>query len=194
MANIMSKLKYICVFCGSSAGTDPAIIAAAIELGEKMVSQNMHLVYGGAKIGVMGAIAQTVLDGGQEVIGIIPSFLKSKEVLHPDLTEIHTTKNMNDRKLQMLLKSDGFITLPGGFGTLEELFEIATGLQLGQHNKPIGLLNVNGFYDELLAALKKMVTLGFVKQHNLDLVLVDTTVEGLLRKMKNFKAPEKVIW
>ncbi|GER60852.1 TIGR00730 family Rossman fold protein [Patiriisocius marinus] len=190
----MSTLKYICVFCGSSDGKDPLITRAAIELGRAMVSHNMHLVYGGAKIGVMGTIAQTVIDGGQDVIGIIPSFLKSKEVLHPNLTEIHTTKNMNDRKLQMLEKSDGFITLPGGFGTLEELFEIATGLQLGQHKKPIGLLNINGFYDELLASLQKMVRLGFVKQHNLDLMLVDTTVEGLLAKMHDFEAPDEVLW
>jgi uncharacterized protein (TIGR00730 family) len=190
----MSALKYICVFCGSSEGSDPAIKAATIELGDAMVAQKMHLVYGGAKIGLMGAIAQTVLDGGQDVIGIIPSFLKSKEVLRPDLTEIHTTKNMNDRKLQMLEMSDGFITLPGGFGTLEELFEIATGLQLGQHQKPIGLLNVNGFYDELISALHKMVRLGFVKQHNLDLMLVDTSVCGLLNQMKNFKAPSEAGW
>lgn len=190
----MSKLKYVCVFCGSSDGKDPQITKAAVELGEVVVSKNMHLVYGGAKIGVMGTIAQIVIDGGQDVIGIIPSFLKSKEVLHPNLTEIHTTKNMNDRKLQMLEKSDCFITLPGGFGTLEELFEIATGLQLGQHKKPIGLLNVNGFYDELLASLQKMVKLGFVKQHNLDLLLVDTTVEGLIEQIHAFKAPEKVIW
>mgnify|MGYP000020236119 FL=1 len=101
---------------------------------------------------------------------------------------------MNDRKLKMLEVSDGFITLPGGFGTLEELFEIATALQLGQHKKPIGLLNINGFYDELLASLQKMVVLGFVKQHNLDLVLVDTTVEGLLCKMDGFKAPDKAVW
>lgn len=189
-----NKLKHICVFCGSSTGTDPKIIETAIELGNAMVAKNMDLVYGGAKIGVMGEIAQTVLDGGQKVIGIIPSFLKSREVLHPDLTEIHTTKNMNDRKLKMLQMSDGFITLPGGFGTLEELFEIATGLQLGQHTKPIGLLNVNGFYDELLASLNKMVKLGFVKQQNLDLLLVDTTVDGLLLQMKKFKAPAKAIW
>ena len=190
----MSKLKYICVFCGSSTGTDPEFPKAAIELGVAMVAKKMHLVYGGAKIGLMGTIAQTVLDGGQDVIGIIPSFLKRKEVMHPDLTEIHTTKNMNDRKLQMLEMSDGFIALPGGFGTLEELFEIATGIQLRQHTKPIGLLNVNGFYDELLASLQKMVTLGFVKQQNLDLMLVDTDVDGLLLQMENFIAPEKAVW
>ena len=187
-------MKRICVFCGSSDGKDLLIKEAAIELGEAMLQRQNELVYGGAKIGIMGTIAKTVLDGGGYVIGIIPEFLKKKEVLHPQLNEVITTKNMNDRKLKMLALSDGFVTLPGGFGTLEELFEIATSLQLGQHKKPIGLLNVNGFYDELLASLQKMVALGFVKQHNLDLMLVDATVSGLLEKMDAFKAPDKVVW
>lgn len=187
-------MKSICVFCGSSDGKDPQIKEAAIALGTALLERNNDLVYGGAKIGIMGTIAKTMLDGGGHVIGVIPEFLKKKEVLNTDLYEIITTKNMNDRKLKMLALSDGFITLPGGFGTLEELFEIATGLQLGQHKKPIGLLNINGFYDELLASLQKMVTLGFVKQHNLDLMLVDSTVTGLLAKMDAFEAPEKTVW
>jgi uncharacterized protein (TIGR00730 family) len=187
-------MKSICVFCGSSDGKDPKITEAAITLGEALLQRGNHLVYGGAKIGVMGTIAQTVIDGGGRVIGIIPAFLKKKEVLHTDLYKVITTKNMNDRKLKMLALSDGFITLPGGFGTLEELFEIATGLQLGQHKKPIGLLNINGFYDELLASLQKMVLLGFVKQQNLDLVLVDNSIDGLLKKMDAFEAPDKTVW
>ncbi len=187
-------MKSICVFCGSSDGKDPKITRAAIALGEALLQRGNHLVYGGAKIGVMGTIAQTVVDGGGRVIGVIPEFLKKKEVLHANLYEVITTKNMNDRKLKMLDISDGFITLPGGFGTLEELFEIATGLQLGQHKKPIGLLNINGFYDELLASLQKMVLLGFVKQQNLDLLLLDKTVDGLLKKMDAFEAPDKTVW
>ena len=187
-------MKSICVFCGSSDGTDPLIKKAAITLADALLERDNHLVYGGAKIGIMGTIAQRVIDGGGRVIGIIPEFLKKKEVVHPKLYKLITTKNMNDRKLKMLTLSDGFVTLPGGFGTLEELFEIATALQLGQHKKPIGLLNINGFYDELLASLQKMVSMGFVKQHNLDLVLVDTTVEGLLSKMDDFKAPDKAVW
>jgi uncharacterized protein (TIGR00730 family) len=191
----MSKImKRICVFCGSSDGTDPLITKAAIELADALLQRNNHLIYGGAKIGIMGTVAQRVIDGGGRVIGVIPEFLKKKEVVHTKLYELITTKNMNDRKLKMLALSDGFITLPGGFGTLEELFEIATALQLGQHKKPIGLLNINGFYDELLASLSKMVTLGFVKQHNLDLVLVDSSVPGLLSKMDAFKAPDRAIW
>ena len=187
-------MRCICVFCGSSDGTDPLITKAAIELADALLQRNNHLIYGGAKIGIMGTVAQRVIDGGGRVIGVIPEFLKKKEVVHTKLYELITTKNMNDRKLKMLALSDGFITLPGGFGTLEELFEIATALQLGQHKKPIGLLNINGFYDELLASLSKMVTLGFVKQHNLDLVLVDSSVPGLLSKMDAFKAPDKAIW
>ena len=187
-------MKSICVFCGSSDGNDPLITKAAIALADALLERNSHLVYGGAKIGIMGTVAQRVIDGGGRVIGIIPAFLKKKEVVHTQLFELITTKNMNDRKLKMLEVSDGFITLPGGFGTLEELFEIATALQLGQHKKPIGLLNINGFYDELLSSLQKMVALGFVKQHNLDLVIIDTTVAGLLSKMDGFKAPEKSVW
>ena len=187
-------MKSICVFCGSSDGTDPLIKNAAIARADALLERDNHLVYGGAKIGIMGTIAQRVIDGGGRVIGIIPEFLKKKEVVHAKLYKLITTKNMNDRKLKMLTLSDGFITLPGGFGTLEELFEIATALQLGQHKKPIGLLNINGFYDELLACLQKMVSMGFVKQHNLDLVLVDTTVAGLLSKMDAFKAPDKAVW
>ena len=191
----MSKImKSICVFCGSSDGNDPLITKAAIALADALLERNSHLVYGGAKIGIMGTVAQRVIDGGGRVIGIIPAFLKKKEVVHTQLFELITTKNMNDRKLKMLEVSDGFITLPGGFGTLEELFEIATALQLGQHKKPIGLLNINGFYDELLSSLQKMVALGFVKQHNLDLELIDTTVAGLISKMDGFKAPEKSVW
>lgn len=187
-------MKNICVFCGSSDGKDPLIKEAAITLGMALLKRKCNLVYGGAKIGIMGVVAQTMIDRGGKVIGVIPDFLKKKEVLHTGLHEVITTKNMNDRKLKMLELSDGFITLPGGFGTLEELFEIATGLQLGQHKKPIGLLNINGFYDELLIALTKMVTLGFVKQHNLDLLIVDTSVEGLLKQLDAFTPPQSVVW
>jgi hypothetical protein len=187
-------MKSICVFCGSSDGNDPQITEAAVSLGKALVRRNSELVYGGAKIGVMGTVADTVLDAGGYVIGVIPGFLKKKEVLHTGLNELIVTKNMNDRKLKMLALSDGFVTLPGGFGTLEELFEIATGLQLGQHKKPLGLLNVNGFYDSFIESLQKMVTLGFVKQNSLDLLLIDHTVAGLLDKMDAFVAPETSIW
>jgi uncharacterized protein (TIGR00730 family) len=151
-------------------------------------------VYGAAKIGIMGTIAKSVLKGHGSVIGIIPDFLKMKEVVHLGLTQLITTRNMHDRKLQMQELSDGFIALPGGFGTLEELFEIITWLQLGLHSKPIGLLNTNGFYDDLIKLMENMVKKGFVSIENYNLLLVDNEIENLLHKMRNFEEPEIPKW
>jgi len=190
----MSELNRICVFCGSSDGNDPKITDAAVALGHSFVENNITLVYGAAKIGVMGTIAQAMLDMNGDVIGIIPQFLKKKEVVHLGLTQLITTTNMHDRKLQMQEMSDGFIALPGGFGTLEELFEIGTWLQLGLHAKPMGLLNVNGFYDDLLNMLETMVKRGFLSMENYELLLVDTSVQGLLQKMRTFKSPQLPKW
>ncbi|MEM7087016.1 MAG: TIGR00730 family Rossman fold protein [Bacteroidota bacterium] len=190
----MRKLSKICVFCGSSDGNDDQITAATVALGELFSQKEITLVYGAAKIGVMGTLAQTMLDQKGTVIGIIPQFLKKKEVVHLGLTEIITTQNMHQRKLKMQEISDGFIVLPGGFGTLEELFEIITWLQLGLHTKPIGLLNVNGFYDHLLLLLETMVRKGFLKMDNYELLLVDTSAENLLEKMENFKVPQIPKW
>lgn len=190
----MGKLTSICVFCGSSDGNDSQITDAAMQLGGSLAKNGITLVYGAAKIGVMGTLAQTMLDEKGAVIGIIPEFLKKKEVVHLGLTELITTQNMHERKLKMQEISDGFIVLPGGFGTLEELFEIITWLQLGLHAKPIGLLNINGFYDHLLLLLETMVRKGFLKMDNYDLLLVDTSVEALLQKMTDFKAPQIPKW
>ncbi|MDT0555167.1 TIGR00730 family Rossman fold protein [Patiriisocius hiemis] len=187
-------LPKICVFCGSSDGNDLQITKAAKELAQVLVENKQTLVYGAAKIGVMGTIAQTVLDAKGEVIGIIPEFLKKKEVVHLGLTQLITTQSMHERKLKMQEISDGFIALPGGFGTLEELFEIITWLQLGLHNKPIGLLNVNGFYDPLLALLETMVKRGFVSMDNYQLLQVATTSKELLVKMEQFKSPKQPNW
>ena len=190
----MNKLHKICVFCGSIDGNDLSITDAAVKLGKLFVEKEITLVYGAAKIGVMGTIAKAVLDQKGEVVGIIPDFLMKKEVVHLGLSQLITTKNMHERKLKMQELSDGFITLPGGFGTLEELFEIITWLQLGLHEKPIGLLNVNGFYDDLLKLLETMVRNGFLKMENYELLLVDSTIEGLLQKMESFKAPQIPKW
>ncbi|MEM7186920.1 MAG: TIGR00730 family Rossman fold protein [Bacteroidota bacterium] len=190
----MRELQRICVFCGSSDGNDPVVTEAARNLGQVFADRNITLVYGAAKIGVMGTIAETLLASRGKVIGIIPQFLKKKEVVHLGLTQLITTDNMHERKLKMQEMSDGFIALPGGFGTLEELFEIITWLQLGLHDKPIGLLNVNGFYDDLLRLLERMVRNGFLKMDNYDLLLVDTSLEGLLTKMASFKSPKVPKW
>ena len=190
----MNKLEKICVFCGSSEGNDLAIAQAAMKLGETFANRDITLVYGAAKIGVMGILAKSVLDNNGAVIGIIPEFLKKKEVVHLGLSQLITTENMHDRKMKMQEVSDGFIALPGGMGTLEELFEILTWLQLGLHNKPIGLLNVNHFYDDLLQLLETMVRKGLLKMKNYELLLVSDSIDILLEKMEQFKAPKIPKW
>lgn len=190
----MNNLDKICVFCGSSDGNDLAITDTAERLGEIFAERNITLVYGAAKIGVMGTIAKSVLDNNGKVIGIIPNFLKKKEVVHLGLTELITTENMHERKLKMQEASDGFIALPGGMGTLEELFEIITWLQLGLHQKPIGLLNINGFYNDLIKMLETMVRKGFLSMDNYNLLLVDSDSNRLLKKMEEFKRPDVPKW
>jgi hypothetical protein len=190
----MNKLNAVAVFCGSSEGNDTAIISEAQALGAALASKNITLVYGAAKIGIMGIVAQSSLDNNGKVIGVIPDFLMLKEVVHLGLHELITTDNMHERKLKMHDLSNGFITLPGGFGTLEELFEIITWAQLGLHQKPIGLLNINGFYNDLISMLETMVTKGFLKMENLELLIVDDSIEGLLEKMENFKPQEVPKW
>jgi uncharacterized protein (TIGR00730 family) len=190
----MKKLEKICVFCGSSESNDNAIHESAWQLGKTLAESEITLVYGAAKIGVMGILAKSVLEHHGKVIGIIPEFLKKKEVVHLGLTELITTQNMHDRKLRMQQECDGFIALPGGMGTLEELFEMLTWLQLGLHDKPIGILNVNHFYDDLLQLLENMVRKGLLKMDNFNLLLVDDGIDSLLIKMREFKSPEIPKW
>lgn len=190
----MSKLEAIAVFCGSSEGNDSVILSQAITLGKTLANENITLVYGAAKIGIMGKIAEASLQQHGKVIGVIPEFLKLKEVVHLGLDELITTKNMHQRKLKMHELSDGFIALPGGFGTLEELFEIITWAQLGLHQKPIGLLNSNGFYNDLINMLETMTTKGFLKIENLDILIVDDDLESLINKMKVFKPKSVPKW
>ncbi|NAS13370.1 LOG family protein [Poritiphilus flavus] len=180
-------MKSIVVFSGSSEGNDPGILNIAYELGAVLASRQIKLIYGAAKIGVMGRLALGALDQQGEVVGVIPEFLKLKEVVHQDLPELITTETMHERKLAMYELCEGVITLPGGFGTLEELLEILTWSQLGLHQKPVGLLNINGFFDPLLHMFKNMVETGFLKQENHDLLIVENSIEGLLDKMHNYE-------
>lgn len=184
-------MKSVVVFCGSSEGFENVFGEQAYVLGKTLAEKNRTLVYGGAKIGVMGKVAQGALENNGRVIGVIPEFLKIKEVVHENLSDLIVTQNMQERKLKMHELSDGIVMLPGGFGTLEEFFEMLTWSQLGLHQYPIGVLNINGFYDELLQMLWKMVGMGFVKETDYRSILVDDDVLGLLQKMDDY-APKPV--
>lgn len=187
-------MKSIAVFCGASEGNDMDIVAEAYLLGETLAKRNIDLVYGAAKIGIMGRVAKGVVDNKGIAVGVIPEFLKTKEIVSNDLYELVVTKNMHDRKVIMYEKSDGFMVIPGGFGTMDEFFEIATWGQLGLHTKPIGVLNVKGYYDALLKQCETMVKRGFLKQENFDAIVMDETIDGLLEKMKQFKPLPKPVW
>ena len=187
-------MKSVCVFCGSSAGSNPEYIVAGRSLGEKLASEQIRLIYGGAAVGVMGAVANGVLECGGEVIGVIPGFLSKKEIRHEGLTELITVDSMHQRKQKMAELSDGFIALPGGFGTLEELCEILTWAQLGLVTGPVGILNVNNYFNHLLAFFNHMVSQELLKEENRDLVLHDYTIEGLLTKMNNYQPKEVPKW
>jgi uncharacterized protein (TIGR00730 family) len=184
------QMRKIVVFCGSSLGFNPIYKEAAVELGNYFVNNNIGLVYGGGKIGMMGVIADTIIAKNGDVIGVIPKLLEQEEVLHKEVEEMIVCKNMSERKVIMSKLVDGYITLPGGFGTLDELFEALTLNQLQIEQKPVGLLNVNGFFDATLLQLNKMVEEGYIKPQNLKLLLVATTVDELLHKMNNYKLTE----
>ena len=166
-------MNNIAVFCGSSEGQIPSIIEQAYQLGGYLAENKLRLVYGGSKIGLMGQVARGVIEREGEVIGVIPDFLKTKEIVHPDLSELIVTTNMHERKVIMYEKSDAFIIIPGGFGTLDEFFEIATWGQLGLHSKPIAILNMNGYYDHLVSQCETMVEAGLLKHVNFKVVWSD---------------------
>jgi len=187
-------MKSICVFCGANFNGDPNLKQAVELLADVMVSQNIALVFGGGKVGVMGLMADAVLERGGKAIGVIPGFLMDKEVGHTGLTEMHVVENMHQRKQLMNDLCDGIITLPGGFGTLEEFFEVLTWLQLGLHKKPIGILNVNGFYDFLLKQMDVMVEQCFLKPTNRELVLTSGDATELVSLMQNFSAEPDEVW
>ncbi|PWS29373.1 TIGR00730 family Rossman fold protein [Pedobacter yonginense] len=190
----MNKLKSVCVYCGSNFNGDLQLRNAIKQLAETLVNQEIRLVYGGGSVGVMGVLADDVLALNGLVTGVIPQFLMDKEVGHKGVTEMIITENMHQRKQKMADLSDGFIILPGGFGTLEEFFEVLTWLQLGLHNKPIGVLNVNGFYDPLFAQMDMMVQSRFLKPANRDLVFNEAEATTLIEKMDGFSAIPDEVW
>lgn len=187
-------MKRIVVFCGSSAGHDPVYMEQATLLGAALAQKNLTLVYGGAKVGLMGAVADGALQAGGPVIGVLPHFLQQKELAHEGLTELILVDTMHERKTKMNELCDGVIALPGGFGTMEELFEMLTWGQLGLHKKPIGLLNVNGFYDALVELAKTMTSNGFLSAENRDMLLCSTDISDLLQQMEQYQPPVNSKW
>ncbi len=179
-------MKSLCVYCGSSFGIKPVYADAARALAREMVGQDIALVYGGGNVGLMGVIANEVLHLGGEATGVIPQALLDKEVGHSQLTHLHVVKDMHERKAMMAQLSDGFIAMPGGIGTLEELFEVLTWSQLGFHEKPIGVLNVDGFYDGLIGFVHNLVTQGFLKANQAALMMHETSPASLLHRLQTF--------
>lgn len=184
----------ICIFCGANFNGDPLLKQTIDQLAEIMVNRDIALVFGGGKVGVMGLLADAMLQRGGKAVGVIPQFLMAKEVGHTGLTELHIVENMHQRKQLMSDLCDGIIMLPGGFGTLEEFFEVLTWLQLGLHNKPIGILNVNGFFDFLLKQMDVMVEQQFLKPANRKLVLTSGDAIELVNLMENFDAKPDEVW
>jgi uncharacterized protein (TIGR00730 family) len=190
----VAELTRLCVFCGSSTGTNETIVDTTVDLGRLLVEQGIDLVYGGGAVGLMGLVADTVLAAGGRVTGVIPKGLFAREVGHTGLTELIEVASMHERKALMYELSDGFCALPGGLGTLEELAEITTWGQLGLHTKPIGLLNVDGFYDPLLAFLDRAVGDGLLKPRNRELVVDAPTPEGLLAALRRYRVAAEPKW
>ena len=192
-------MKSICVFCGSNAGNQPIYRSEAEKLGRLLTTRGIELVYGGGNIGLMGAVADACLEAGGTVVGVIPQALMGKEVAgrpvdHRTLTRLEVVDSMHTRKARMAELAEGFIALPGGFGTFEEFCEILTWGQLGFHAKPMGLLNVNGFYDPLLAMFDRAVADGFLRLQNRAMALADSDIEGLLAAMAAYRAEPVSKW
>lgn len=187
-------LNKLCIFCGSSSGNSPAYQDAAEALAETLAESGIGLVYGGAQVGLMGSMADACLKRGVAVIGVIPGALFPREIPHPGLTELHVVDSMHERKQMMYELSDAFVALPGGIGTLEELFEILTWGQLGLHAKPCGLLNVEGYFDKMLEFLDGAVERDFLKPKHRALLQADANPAVLMEKLKNYRPPEGTKW
>lgn len=189
----MKSMKSICVFCGSGTGTNPVYGVAARKLGNLLAARGLNLVYGGSNIGLMGMVSAAVRDGGSGVTGVIPRRIADNVPAQKGI-DLEVVPGMHERKARMYELSDGFISLPGGIGTLEETFEAWTWNQLGYHAKPLGLLNVNGFYDSLIAFLDGITSEGFVRQYQRDSLIVEANPEALLSAMERWTAPDGVKW
>jgi uncharacterized protein (TIGR00730 family) len=190
----MNSIKSLCVFCGSSQGDRSVFAEAARHVGETLGRRGIALVYGGAGVGLMGVVADAALKAGGKVVGVIPESLFGKEIAHRELTKLHRVHSMHERKTLMYDLSDGFIALPGGMGTLEEIFEVITWAQLGLHQKPCGFLNVDGYFDALLGFIDQMVARGFMKEKHRGLVQAASTIDGLLKAFEDFRAPRLDKW
>lgn len=187
-------IRSLCVFCGSNSGNDPIYASAARDFGTLLAKSDIALVYGGGHVGLMGIVADAVLAGGGKAIGVIPRMLWDREVGHRNLTELHIVETMHERKAMMASLSDAFVALPGGLGTLEEIFEVWTWAQLGIHRKPLGFLDANGFYASLLSFLDRAVDAGFVRAQHRSMAIVDGDPVSLLRRLAEYAPPVVEKW
>lgn len=190
----MQDIKKVCIFCGSSPGRRPDYLEAARAMGEELARRGLGLVYGGSALGMMGAVANAVLEGGAEAVGVIPKALATKEKAHFGLSELHVVRSMHERKAMMADLSDAFVAMPGGMGTLEELCEIITWAQLGIHTRPIGLLNVAGYFDGLVRFIDHMVAEEYLPAHHRALLCVEATPQALLDAMLRAPTPAGPMW
>jgi uncharacterized protein (TIGR00730 family) len=194
MDTTTKKINSICLFCGSSPGADPAFKLAAAELGRTLAHNNVRLIYGGGHVGLMGVAADACLSSGGEVVGVIPRKLMEKEVGHSALTQMHVVETMHERKALMTQLCDGFIALPGGYGTLDELFEALTWQQLAYHLLPVGLLNVSGFFNHLIQFLDHARDQRLLRDSHRDSLIVDNSIAPLLHRMHSFVPPDNEKW
>lgn len=185
-------MKRICVFAGSNPGVHAAYAEVAEKLGEELVARNLELVYGGSNMGLMGRVANAVLSGGGKAIGIMPTGLFRREIVHAGLTEFYQVQTMHERKAKMGDLADGFIALPGGFGTFEEIFEAVSWGQIGIHDKPVGLLNVAGYYEPLMNMVQHAIDAGFIPPNQGELLICESDPALLLDRMRSYTPPEKV--
>lgn len=187
-------MKNLCVFCGSQFGNRPEYEVAARLLGLELAGRGIRLIYGGGRVGLMGVVADAVMAAGGEVVGVIPEFLMQKEIGHVGLTELHVVDSMHSRKAKMAELADGFVALPGGFGTFEEFFEVLTWAQLGMHNKPVGLLDVADFYLPMVAFLRHSAAQGFIRNDHLSLIVHAREPEDLIQRLSGYQAVTVPKW